>query len=61
MAEKIYSIADIMYILGISKGAAYKLIHSGELEHFRIGRSIRVTDTALNKFIEDHKVGKEEM
>ena len=54
MAEKIYSIADIMYILGISKGAAYKLIHSGELKYFRIGRSIRITESALNDYILAH-------
>lgn len=60
MAEKVYTIADLRNILGISKGAAYKLLHSGELEFFRIGRSIRVTETALNNYIIAHSNKTEE-
>lgn len=59
MAEKVYKLAEIRSILGISKGSAYSLIHSGELEHFRIGRSIRVTDRALNQYIDTHTNRKE--
>lgn len=51
MAEKIYTTTDLCNILQISKGQVFKLLHSGELEFFRIGRSIRITETALNNYI----------
>lgn len=60
MAEKIYTTADIRNIFQISKGEVFKLLHSGELEYFRIGRSIRVTETALTKYIATHSSKKEE-
>ena len=60
MANKVYKIPDVMDILKIGKTAAYKLIRSGELESFRIGRSIRVTEEALNSYIADHSVKKNE-
>ncbi len=60
MANKVYKIPDVMDILKIGKTATYKLIRSGELESFRIGRSIRVTEEALNSYIADHSVRKNE-
>ena len=54
MTEKIYTTHEIGAYLHISKGAVFKLLHSGELKHFRIGRSIRITESALNEFIKAH-------
>ncbi len=54
MAEKIYTTHEIGSYLHISKGQVFKLLNSGELKHFRIGRSIRVTESALNEFIQNH-------
>jgi len=38
-------------ILSISRSAVYELIRKGELETVKIGRSRRVTQGQLNKFI----------
>ena len=54
MEDKVYTTADIRRILHISKGQVFKLLHSGDLDFFRIGRSIRVTESALNDYITSH-------
>lgn len=59
MTEKIYTTLEIGAYLHISKGQVFKLLHSGELEYFRVGRSIRVTDTALKNYIVTHTSQKE--
>lgn len=59
MTEKIFTTSEIRNILRIGKGQVFKLLHSGELEFFRIGRSIRVTETALNNYI-SAQIEKEE-
>lgn len=43
--------ADIMDILGIGKNTAYRLLASGQLKGFRIGRSWRITGDALEEFL----------
>ena len=59
MTTRVFTLAEIRILLGISKGSAYSLVHSGELECFRIGRSIRVTEAALNRYISTHTIKKE--
>ncbi|WP_303836698.1 helix-turn-helix domain-containing protein [Ruminococcus flavefaciens] len=60
MNNRCYTVSDICRLLGISKGIAYQLLHSGELEYFRVGRSIRVTDSAIEKYIKAHSSGKKD-
>lgn len=60
MTEKIFTTSEIRNILNISKGQVFKLLHSGGLEFFRIGRSIRVTETALNNYITANSSKKED-
>ena len=54
MSEKVFTTHEICTYLQISKGQVFKLLHSGELKYFRIGRSIRITESALNEFIKNH-------
>jgi len=42
---------DVMDILGIGKNTAYRLISSGQLKGFRVGRSWRVTGDAMEEFL----------
>jgi excisionase family DNA binding protein len=44
----VYEVATIMRI---SKMTVYRLVHSGELEAIRIGRSFRVPETAVNQYL----------
>lgn len=60
MEDKIFTTADIRRILHISKSQVFKLLHSGELEFFRIRHSIRVTETALNNYITTNSNKKED-
>lgn len=60
MNNKYYTVSEICNLLGISKGIAYHLLRSGELEYFRIGRSIRVTDSSLENYINAHSSRKKD-
>lgn len=43
---------EVHKALRISKGAVYKLLHSGQLKHFRIGRNIKIPKYALIELME---------
>jgi excisionase family DNA binding protein len=47
------TIAEVATIMRISKMTVYRLVHAGELEAIRIGRSFRVPDTAVNQYLRD--------
>ena len=40
---KFLTVAEVAAVMRVSKMAVYRLIHSGELEAVRFGRSFRVT------------------
>ncbi len=42
---------DVMMLLGIGKNTFLKLVHSGELKGFRVGKKWRVLKTDLLDFI----------
>ncbi len=42
---------EVMDILGVGKNTVYRLLKSGELQGFRVGRSWRVTEESLNEFM----------
>lgn len=52
------SVRDISEVLGISRSAAYALLHRGELPHYRFGRRIRVAVPDLAEYIYRHKKEK---
>lgn len=54
MENKALTITDLRRILGISKSKAYSMIQRGEIEFFRIGRCIRVTESSLTEYIKAH-------
>ena len=47
---------DIAAELKVSRSMAYKLVNSGEIDSYRVGRFLRVTRAALDRF----KHGEEE-
>ena len=47
------SVADAATQLNISVSAAYRLIHGGELEAVRFGRSFRVPESAVHAYLRD--------
>ena len=46
-------VAEVAAILRLSKMSVYRLIHSGQLEAVQFGRSFRVTEKALNTYLEN--------
>ena len=52
-AGKFLTVAEVAAILRLSKMSVYRLIHSGQLEAVQFGRSFRVTERALNTYLEN--------
>ena len=45
------TVAEEATLLRVSKMSVYRLIHSGELEAVRFGRSFRVPQTAVDAYL----------
>lgn len=51
MNDVTYTVKDLQRILKVSKNTAYELCASGEIKSIRVGKSIRVTQTALDDYL----------
>ena len=49
---RFYTVAEVAGVMRVSKMSVYRLIHSGQLEAVQFGRSFRVTEKALNTYLE---------
>jgi len=47
------TVAEVASIMRVSKMTVYRLVHSGELEAIRVGRSFRVPERAVNQYLRD--------
>ncbi len=47
------TVAEVATIMRVSKMTVYRLVHSGELEALRVGRSFRVPEQAVNQYLRD--------
>jgi excisionase family DNA binding protein len=45
------TVAEVATLLRVSKMSVYRLIHSGELEAVRFGRSFRVPNSAVDTYL----------
>ena len=45
-------ISEIMDRTGLSKASVYRVINAGQLKTVKIGRSVRVTESELSRYIE---------
>ena len=52
------TVAEVATIMRVSKMTVYRLVHSGELEAIRVGRSFRVPEQAVNQYLRDAFVGQ---
>lgn len=46
------TVAEVGTVMRMSKMTVYRLIHSGELEAIRVGRSFRVPEQAINQYLQ---------
>ncbi len=53
------TVAEVATIMRVSKMTVYRLVHSGELEAIRVGRSFRVPEQAVNHYLRDAFVGSD--
>ena len=51
------TVAEVALIMRVSKMTVYRLVHSGELEAIRVGRSFRVPEQAVNRYLNAAFVG----
>ena len=47
------TVAEVAGLMRVSKMSVYRLIHGGELEAVRFGRSFRVPEAAVNAYLRD--------
>ncbi|WP_293782154.1 helix-turn-helix domain-containing protein [uncultured Aeromicrobium sp.] len=45
------TVAEVAERMRVSKMTVYRLVHSGELEAIRVGRSFRVSEQALSDYL----------
>ena len=47
------TVAEVAAIMRVSKMTVYRLVHSGELEAIRVGRSFRVPEQAVTGYLRE--------
>lgn len=52
IAPKLLRIGEVCLTLGMSKSTIYREIHSGNLRALKIGKSIRITQDEINRYVE---------
>ena len=57
MLEKLLDSKDVAALLGISRSQAYNLMRDGEIPSIRLRSSIRVSPTALEKYLLEQSSG----
>lgn len=48
---KFLTVAEVATVMRVSKMTVYRLVHSGELEAVRVGRSFRVPEHAVDEYL----------
>jgi excisionase family DNA binding protein len=47
------TVAEVAALMRVSKMSVYRLIHAGELEAVRFGRSFRVKESAVDAYLKE--------
>ena len=47
------TVAEAATVMRVSKMSVYRLVHSGELEAIRVGRSFRIPEQAVNRYLNE--------
>jgi excisionase family DNA binding protein len=50
------TVAEVAALMRVSKMTVYRLVHSGELPAARVGRSFRVPEEAVRRYLRDSYV-----
>lgn len=49
--NKVFTTFEVAELLKLSRAQVFKLLHSGDLHSFRIGRQYRITESQLQDFV----------
>jgi excisionase family DNA binding protein len=49
--DQFLTVAEVAYMMRLSRATVYRLLQSGKLPAVRFGRSYRVSERAMNKFV----------
>lgn len=60
VAKRTYTVAEVMDILGVSRKKAYELCNSERFRIVRIGRSIRVSKSSFDEWLDKQSSQMEE-
>ena len=52
-AKRTYTVMEVMEILGVSRKKAYELCNSGSFKIVRIGRTIRVSKSSFDEWLDN--------
>jgi excisionase family DNA binding protein len=52
-ASAFLTVAEVASLMRVSKMTVYRLVHSGELPAVRVGRSFRVPEEAVRRYLRD--------
>jgi len=47
------TVAEVAAVMRVSKMTVYRLVHAGDLAAVRVGRSFRVPETAVHRYLRD--------
>jgi excisionase family DNA binding protein len=47
------TVAEVASLMRVSKMTVYRLVHSGELNAVRVGRSFRVPESAVHAYLKE--------
>ena len=51
--QSLLQVEDVMSLLNIGKNSTYRLLESGELRGFKIGRVWKIPQFALNEYVQE--------
>jgi len=51
-----YTVAEAAKLLSISRSHLYELIHAGLIDSVKFGRSRRITQEQMHRFLQNHAV-----
>jgi len=56
-SQEYLTVAEVAVMLRVSRATIYRLVHAGRLPGMRVGRSIRVSPTAVQRYLRDAALG----
>ncbi|WP_028923723.1 helix-turn-helix domain-containing protein [Pseudonocardia acaciae] len=56
--SELLTVAEVSTMLRVSKMTIYRMVHSGEIPHVRVGRSFRIPADAVRQILGSRELGQ---